>query len=83
LARKNELSLYDGLNKVRECDELASKAQSGLADLADIINSYRAQMEELAPAALIDGLIRRLDYLRFLSMVRPRAKPASKTCANF
>jgi DNA helicase-2/ATP-dependent DNA helicase PcrA len=70
----NGLNLYDGLNKVRECPSLASKAQSGLSELADIINSYRAQMEELAPSALIDGLIRRLDYLRFLSDGTPQGE---------
>jgi DNA helicase-2/ATP-dependent DNA helicase PcrA len=69
-----ELSLYGGLNKVRECNELTVKAQSGLAALADIINSYRAQMEELAPSALIDGLIRRLDYLKYLSDGTPQGE---------
>jgi DNA helicase-2/ATP-dependent DNA helicase PcrA len=71
---QEQLGLYEGLNKVRECPGLSAKAQSGMADLADIINSYRAQMEELAPAALIDGLIRRLDYLRFLSDGTPQGE---------
>jgi DNA helicase-2/ATP-dependent DNA helicase PcrA len=71
---ENNLGLYAGLNKVRECSELTSKARTGLADLADIINSYRAQMEELAPAALVDGLIRRIDYLHFLSDGTPQGE---------
>jgi DNA helicase-2/ATP-dependent DNA helicase PcrA len=71
---RNELSLYQGLNKVMQCGELTSKARAGLAELADIINSYRAHIEELAPAALIDGLIRRLDYLRFLSDGTPQGE---------
>jgi DNA helicase-2/ATP-dependent DNA helicase PcrA len=71
---ENGLKLYDGLNKVRECPGLPAKAQSGLSELADIINSYRAQMEELAPSALIDGLIRRLDYLRYLSDGTPQGE---------
>jgi DNA helicase-2/ATP-dependent DNA helicase PcrA len=70
----NQLGLYDGLNKVRECPGLSSKAQSGLAELSDIINSYRAQMEELAPSALIDGLIRRLDYLKHLADGTPQGE---------
>jgi DNA helicase-2/ATP-dependent DNA helicase PcrA len=69
-----ELSLYDGLNKVRECNELTAKAQSGLGELADIINSYRAQMDELAPSALIDSLIRRLDYLKYLTDGTPQGE---------
>jgi DNA helicase-2/ATP-dependent DNA helicase PcrA len=71
---ENSLGLYAGLNKVRECSELTTKARTGLADLADIINSYRAQMEELAPAALVDGLIRRIDYLHFLSDGTPQGE---------
>jgi DNA helicase-2/ATP-dependent DNA helicase PcrA len=71
---ENNLGLYAGLNKVRECSELTAKARTGLADLADIINSYRAQMEELAPAALVDGLIRRIDYLHFLSDGTPQGE---------
>jgi DNA helicase-2/ATP-dependent DNA helicase PcrA len=71
---ENGLTLYEGLNKVRECSQLTSKAQSGLSELADIINSYRAQMEDLAPAALVDGLIRRLDYLRYLSDGTPQGE---------
>jgi DNA helicase-2/ATP-dependent DNA helicase PcrA len=71
---EKNLTLYDGLNKIRECSELTAKAQSGLSELADIINSYRAQMEELTPASLIDGLIRRLDYLRYLSDGTPQGE---------
>lgn len=70
----NGYGLREGLNKVGECSELTVKARSGLAELADIINSYRAQMEELAPAALVDGLIRRIDYLRFLQDGTPQGE---------
>jgi DNA helicase-2/ATP-dependent DNA helicase PcrA len=71
---ENRLSLYEGLNKVRECSALTAKAQGGLSEVADIINSYRAQIEELAPSALIDGLIRRLDYLRYLTDGTPQGE---------
>jgi DNA helicase-2/ATP-dependent DNA helicase PcrA len=70
----NRLSLYDGLNGVRDCRDLTAKAQGGLSELADIINSCRAQMDELAPAALVDSLIRRLDYLRYLSDGTPQGE---------
>ncbi len=60
------LGLLDGLKQVTQCEGLTPKARAGLAQLGDIVASYRAQMEELAPSALIDGLIRRLDYLHYL-----------------
>jgi DNA helicase-2/ATP-dependent DNA helicase PcrA len=71
---RNEYSLYEALGKVRECEDLTPKARSGFTDLSDIITSYHAQMEELAPASLIDGLIRRLNYLRFLEDGTPQGE---------
>jgi DNA helicase-2/ATP-dependent DNA helicase PcrA len=71
---QNDYALHQGLNNVNQCNELTSKARQGLAELADIVNSYRMQMEELAPAALIDSLVRRLDYLRFLNDGTPQGE---------
>jgi DNA helicase-2/ATP-dependent DNA helicase PcrA len=71
---EHNYSLYEGLNQVRLCQVITQKARSGLAQLADIINSCRAQMDELAPAALVDGLIRRIDYLHFLSDGTPQGE---------
>jgi DNA helicase-2/ATP-dependent DNA helicase PcrA len=67
-------SLYEALNKARECENLTPKARSGFIDLADIITSYHAQMNELAPASLVDGLIRRIDYLHFLEDGTPKGE---------
>ncbi len=64
--RDRGYSLLEGLDKIQAAEGLTPKARTGFAELADIILSYRAQMEELAPASLIDGLLRRLDYLNFL-----------------
>ncbi len=61
------LSLSEGLENIRSCENLTSKAKSGLTDLADLLKSYREQMLELTPSALIDGLVRRLDYLNYLN----------------
>ncbi|MGA3150412.1 MAG: UvrD-helicase domain-containing protein [Candidatus Saccharimonadales bacterium] len=70
----NGYSLLEGLTKVAECDSLISKAKQGFTDLADIITSFRAQIDELAPPALIDGLLRRLDYLHFLQDGTPQGE---------
>jgi DNA helicase-2/ATP-dependent DNA helicase PcrA len=72
--RENSYSLLEGLTKIQEAEGLAPKAKSGFAELADIMVSYRAQMEDLAPAALIDGLLRRLDYLNFLRDGSPQGE---------
>jgi DNA helicase II / ATP-dependent DNA helicase PcrA len=51
---------------VSEVPGLTPKAAAGLIELSNILRSFRAQVEELPPSTLLDGLIRRLDYLHFL-----------------
>lgn len=67
-------SLFEGLKRIGECDNLIPKAAKSLAELVDIIISYRTQMEELTPAALLDSLLRRLDYMHYLSDGTPQAE---------
>lgn len=68
------LSLQEGLKQVDTCESLTAKAKSGLMEVADIITSYRGQMTELTPSALIDGLVRRLDYLHYLDDGTPQGE---------
>jgi DNA helicase-2/ATP-dependent DNA helicase PcrA len=68
------LNLEQGLAKASECLDITPKARAGFAELADIMGSFRAQMEELMPSSLIDGLLRRLDYLHFLQDGTPQGE---------
>jgi DNA helicase-2/ATP-dependent DNA helicase PcrA len=72
--RQNQLSLAEGLARAAECLEITPKARAGFSELADIIASFRTQANELLPATLIDGLLRRLDYLNFLSDGTPQGE---------
>lgn len=63
---KKGYRLLEGLEKITGCEGLTPKARAGFAELADLLTSFRAQMDELSPATLIDALLRRLDYLHFL-----------------
>jgi DNA helicase-2/ATP-dependent DNA helicase PcrA len=65
-AARNEYSLPTALDRVSEVPGLTPKAAAGLIELSNILRSFRAQVEELPPSTLLDGLIRRLDYLHFL-----------------
>jgi DNA helicase II / ATP-dependent DNA helicase PcrA len=60
--------------RVSECGEITPKARQGFSELSDIIVSFKNQADELMPATLIDGLLRRLDYLRFLSDGTPQGE---------
>jgi DNA helicase-2/ATP-dependent DNA helicase PcrA len=70
----NGYNLLEGLKNVAQCDELTPKARQGFTELADIITSFSAQMDELAPQALLDSLLRRLDYLHFLQDGTPQGE---------
>jgi DNA helicase-2/ATP-dependent DNA helicase PcrA len=70
----NNYNLLEGLKSVASCNELTLRAKQGFIELGDIITSFSAQMDELAPQALLDGLLRRLDYLHFLQDGTPQGE---------
>jgi len=61
------LSLSEALEKLEDCNDITSKAKSGLAELKHLLNDFRAQSETLPVAEIINGLIKRLDYFSHLS----------------
>jgi DNA helicase-2/ATP-dependent DNA helicase PcrA len=71
---QNGLSLEAGLTKAAECLDITPKARTGFAELSDIITSFRAQIDEMMPRSLIDSLLRRLDYLKFLQDGTPQGE---------
>jgi DNA helicase-2/ATP-dependent DNA helicase PcrA len=71
---EHRLTIEQGLARAGECPDITPKARAGFVDLADIIASFRAQADSLMPANLIDGLLRRLDYLHFLSDGSPQGE---------
>ena len=62
----NNYSLLRGLTEVNQCDSLTAKAQRGLNDLGDMLASLREIIEDTPPAAILDSLVRRIDYMNFL-----------------
>lgn len=70
----NNYNLLEALEKINENSYLTPKARKNFADLANIITSFRTQMEEITPAGLIDALVRRLDYLHYLEDGTPQGE---------
>lgn len=64
--RANGLTLLQALEHSGECSEITPRARKSLGELADILGSLRALVDETPPAALIDSLVRRIDYLGYL-----------------
>ncbi len=60
------LALLPALTQVDSCPDLTPKARQAMSELGDIIASLREVMEDASVAGLIDSLLRRIDYLRFL-----------------
>ena len=59
-------SILRALELINECQDLSKKAQEGLSSLFDILSSLRKIEGTTQLSGLIDSLIRRLDYYRYL-----------------
>lgn len=64
--QSSKLTLAEALGQAQNCSIITPKARQGLAELGDILVSMREVMIDAPVPALIDSLIRRLEYLQFL-----------------
>ncbi len=71
---ENSYTLTDGLINANDCTDMPAKARSGLASLADVLASFREQIDSVALPALVDSLIRRLDYMAYLDDKSPQGE---------
>jgi DNA helicase-2/ATP-dependent DNA helicase PcrA len=67
-------TLSEGLRQVDNCSDITPKARAGFRELGDIVFSFNNQVAELTPAGLLDSLLRRLDYLNWLSDGSPQGE---------
>lgn len=61
------LTFHEGLMQSSQCDVITPRARNALSELNDILQSFREQLEEMTPAALIESLVRRIGYLQYLN----------------
>lgn len=65
--RSNEgLSLQGALGRVSECETITPKARKAFAELGDMLAALREIVPETNVTGLLDSLLRRLDYMKFL-----------------
>lgn len=64
--RERSIGLQQTLNEATNCATITPKARTSLRELGDILASLREVMQDVPVAALVDSLIRRLDYLHYL-----------------
>lgn len=63
----NRLSLFAALTQVTACPELTPKARNAFMELGEALSALRIVSETATVSGLIDSLLRRIDYLNFLS----------------
>jgi DNA helicase-2/ATP-dependent DNA helicase PcrA len=71
---QQNFTLSEGLRQIDSCTGITAKARTGFRELGDIIFSFSQQSTELIPASLLDSLLRRLDYLNWLSDGSPQGE---------
>lgn len=64
--RREGLRLHEALGRASEAVELTPKARKGLKELDELLSATRSSLHETPVPALIDLLIRRLDYFQYL-----------------
>lgn len=68
-----ELSLFAALEQAESCSEITPKARKGLYELQNILQSMRDMLSG-AVSDLMNSLIRRIDYLRYLDDGTPQGE---------
>jgi DNA helicase-2/ATP-dependent DNA helicase PcrA len=73
-AWRNEtgLTLQSALLGAMDCDRITPKARKALFELGELLDSLRNVMEDASVTGLIDSLLRRIDYLRYLDDGTPQ-----------
>jgi len=61
-----QLGQLAALQRVKDCPELTPKAQTALAQLAELLTTFGAQATDLSPGPPIESLLRRIGYLEYL-----------------
>ena len=72
--RSNGLTLLEAVTEVENCSELTPKARKSLGELGDILVSVRRLIDNASVSGLIDSLLRRIDYLRYLDDGTPQGE---------
>lgn len=65
-AAANGLTMGVALDRAGECDSLKGKAMTGLVELSAVVRDFRAQAETMLPDELIEKLVQKIQYMKFL-----------------
>ncbi|HSW79986.1 MAG TPA: UvrD-helicase domain-containing protein [Candidatus Saccharimonadales bacterium] len=69
-----EFTLEQALTEAGNSDAVTGKARKSLSELGDMFSSLREIAEETTVAALLDSLLRRIDYYKYLDDGTPQGE---------
>lgn len=72
--QSNNMSLGAALDNVSQCTTVSGKAKNGLMELGEMFARLRELVDSSPPAGIIDSLVRRLNYLKFLDDGTPQGE---------
>jgi DNA helicase-2/ATP-dependent DNA helicase PcrA len=70
----NGYNLLEALNNIETCGLVTAKAKKGMGELGEMLLRLRELVDTTPPASIIDSLIRRIDYLKFLDDNTPQGE---------
>ena len=70
----NGLNLQQALETIKSSSAITAKAKAGLVELGEMLARLRELIDTAPPASIIDSLIRRIDYLKFLDDGTPQGE---------
>lgn len=70
----NGMTLRQALETIKSSTAITAKAKAGLAELGEMLARLRELVDVAPPAGIIDSLIRRIDYLKFLDDGTPQGE---------
>ena len=70
----NGYTLHEALSNVSTCSMVTAKAKAGLNELGEMLDRLRELIDTTPPAGVIDSLVRRTEYLKFLDDGTPQGE---------
>lgn len=65
-------TLQQALLSVKDAPSITAKAKKGLSELGDILQTFREQLDTIALPVVIESLLKRIDYYRYLDDKTPQ-----------
>ncbi len=70
----NGLTLQGALETIKSSSAITAKAKAGLVELGEMLARLRELVDTAPPAGILDSLIRRIDYLKYLDDGTPQGE---------